>query len=253
MLVIAVAFFVTGIVLVILSRYRGDYVGRFVLPPGEARRVWLPGGLLLNVLGALLVVMFTTTLPSSPLRQAETRAIQTRVQESTLGVHTAYFIAHTQQAFLQIGSLTYTPPVMITPLAEVNYSDFELTSTMIHHEASSTAANANAAIRATNRARALATIEDGDAIAMTATENRTRVTATPTFTPTPTLQPSRAVTFRTPTPRNSSLQTDFEQTATALIEEATRSRALEQTVQAAAAQLTENARAVQLTAAAGED
>ncbi|MEO1667039.1 MAG: hypothetical protein AAFU54_20545 [Chloroflexota bacterium] len=245
MLVVAVVFFVLGLGFVVLSRYRGESVGRFMLPSREVRRVWLPGGLLLTVFGTLLVVLFTTTLPSSPLRMAETRNQQTREENGTMGVHTAYFNAHTNEAFLRTGTTTGVPPAPVTPLPQVNYSDFERTATVIFYQATGTAGAINVRIRGTNRALALQTIEGGDPIALTATQRRTLVTATSTLdateTPTPTLLPRPPQGGRVQGPRGA--VTDFELTATALIVQATQSSSIQLTVQAAADNLTATANA----------
>lgn len=121
MLFITILLLGVGLLVAVLSVLPRHAIPDFTLPEREARRAWLPIGLIFITLSGLFGVMYTTTLPSSPLRQAETadqltsRAYQTN-QMRTYDVH--------QQLLL---TTTATP------------SNFELTATVIVRNATVTA------------------------------------------------------------------------------------------------------------------
>lgn len=165
MAVIAMMLLIGGIILVVLSQWRQGAVFGVPLPQAAVRRVWLPSGLLLITLSVLFIITYSTTLPSSPLRMAETDAANTRAVNSTMWVHTQYFQIHTSthefetmQARMSTlsGTVTANPITQFQATATSLIRDATATQIMLHQE----------------------TLAAGDFIAQTGTAN-VNITPTP--------------------------------------------------------------------------
>ncbi len=227
LLAIAAVLLTGGLVLVILSLLRTERIFSLALPGREVRRIWLPLGLTLITVSALFGVTYTTTLPSSPLRQAQTQDMITRHVQSTMGAHTVYFVAHTQTIYAGTASPFAHNGNRRTVSAAMSQgmSTWDVTSTVSAARLTLTQHGVNVRL-----------IQGEQGIPLTgtysaqATATATRWTRTPTPVGTPYYSPTPTAPATATRPPGI---TDFEATATAIIANATQTEAAAQTQTAA--------------------
>lgn len=141
MIAIMIGLLVAGVVLIVLAFLPRHAIPDFTLPPLDERRVWLPVGLILLTLSGLFGVMYTATLPSSPIRIAETANQATSYAYQTQQLHTQL----THQRMLMTVSAT-PHPSMLTATALIRIgtgtprpiTDMEATATALIRGATST-------------------------------------------------------------------------------------------------------------------